>query len=80
MKILHLEDSPEDRELVQARITRAFPDCEITNVVSREELEGALREGEYDLVLSDYHVPGFNELDALQMVRSARADLPFIFF
>jgi two-component system cell cycle sensor histidine kinase/response regulator CckA len=79
MKILHLEDSPEDRELVQARITRAFPNCEITNVVSREELEGALREGEYDLVLSDYHVPGFNELDALQMVRSARADLPFIF-
>ncbi len=79
IRILQLEDEPNDAELVVAhlegkglRFSRLLAD-------RRESFEAALREGGWDVVLSDYKLPDFDGMAALGMVRALSEDLPFIF-
>ena len=65
MRVLHLEDSPPDAELVAARLGADWPDCRIEHASSREQFESALERGNYDLILSDYTLHGYDGLSAL---------------
>jgi len=47
-------------------------------VETREGFMSQLREFQPDLILSDYSLPAFNGLEALQLVRRSSKDLPFI--
>ncbi|HTL67626.1 MAG TPA: PAS domain S-box protein, partial [Lacunisphaera sp.] len=80
MKILHLEDNLRDAELVRELLHRDWPVCDITLVATRAEFIRALEEGGYDLVLSDFQLPSFSGLEALELVRERAPHLPFIFF
>jgi PAS domain S-box-containing protein len=80
MKILHLEDNLRDAALVQDMLTQEWPDCVITLVATRPDFLAALDQGGYDIVLSDYQLPGFNGLEALELTRERTPHLPFIFF
>ncbi|HVZ63609.1 MAG TPA: PAS domain S-box protein [Lacunisphaera sp.] len=80
MKILHLEDNLRDAELVRELLHQDWPVCDITLVATREEFIRALDEGGYDLILSDFQLPGFGGLEALEIVRQRAPHLPFIFF
>jgi PAS domain S-box-containing protein len=79
MNILHLEDSPEDAELVRALLLAEWPDCRISVVSSRSDLESHMASMKYDLMLSDFALGAFTGLDALRIVREKDPDLPFIF-
>ena len=76
--ILHLDDSASDAELIADELCRAWPNCEIRWVDSRDRFEGALREGRFDVILSDYALRDFDGLTALQLVRASGKDVPFI--
>lgn len=78
MKILHLEDSPEDAELVRELIVDVWPRCEIECVSCRSAFEDALRR-RYDLILSDFALTSLNGLDALKLAKTASPETPFIF-
>jgi two-component system cell cycle sensor histidine kinase/response regulator CckA len=80
MKILHLEDNPRDTDLVREMLTAEWPDCVLTVVASREEFLEALRHGGHDVILSDFQLPGFNGLEALELTRALAPQIPFIFF
>jgi two-component system cell cycle sensor histidine kinase/response regulator CckA len=80
MKILHVEDNPRDAELVRDMLQLEWPDCIITVVATREAFLAGLIRGGYDLVLSDFQLPGFNGLEALELTREKAPDVPFIFF
>ncbi len=45
---------------------------------TRQEFEAALQQGEYDAILADYLVPGYNGIDALRLVRSQCPETPFL--
>jgi PAS domain S-box-containing protein len=79
MKILHLEDDGNDAELLRALLLAEWPDCKITLVGDRAAFLDRLKRGGHDLILSDFKLPGFSGLEALQLVRAASPDLPFIF-
>lgn len=79
MKILHLEDNHRDAALVRDMLATDCPDCVITVVSTRDDFLKALAEGVHDLVLSDFQLPGFNGLEALQLVHERAPDVPFIF-
>jgi CheY-like chemotaxis protein len=79
LSILLLEDSIEDAELIQELLEADHFVCEVTRVQTRAEFQDALEDGGFDLVLADYALPSFDGLSALQLTRSARPDLPFIF-
>lgn len=79
MNILHLEDSPEDAELVRELIMEEWPDCQITCVASRFAFLGELHRGNFDLILSDFGLRSLNGLEALQLAKERAPEIPFIF-
>ena len=79
MHILHLEDSVNDAELIENIIHQGWPDCVFERGNNRIGYETALRTGGFDLVLSDYSIPDFDGLSALELARAWCPDKPFIF-
>ncbi len=77
--ILHLEDDPADAELVQAMLESAGLTCQITRVQVRDEFAAALRQGEYDVILTDYRLPMYDGISALRLAQELCPDVPFIF-
>ena len=80
-RVLHLEDSEPDHALALAHLSRGGMRVLARRIETRAQFQAALDEP-WDVVLSDYHLPGFAGLDALQMLRehtqAGGADLPFI--
>jgi PAS domain S-box-containing protein len=77
LRLLLVEDNPIDAELMLYELRRAgfAPEGE------RVETEAAFRErlsAELDLVLSDYRMPQFSGLRALELLRERGLDVPFI--
>ena len=56
LRILILEDSPLDAELVGARLSEGGIGCELVRVQSRDAFAAALEEGGVDLILADYDI------------------------
>ena len=77
--VLHLEDSPEDRELVQEMFANEGVVCDFRPVETRAAFEAALEKGECELILSDYSLPGFDGMTALALAHARRPEVPFIF-
>jgi signal transduction histidine kinase len=77
LRLLHLEDSELDHELTIAQLRRAGWEFEVRRVDSGASFQEALLE-RWDAILSDYNLPGYTGLQALDRVRSMRLDLPFI--
>jgi signal transduction histidine kinase len=80
-RLLHLEDSEPDHALALAHLQRAGLRVRPLRIETRAEFEAALAEP-WDVVLSDYNLPGFTGLEALRLLRArAQAEgglLPFI--
>nr|MBP9913521.1 hypothetical protein [Opitutaceae bacterium] len=66
MNILHLEDSPEDAELVHAVLAEEWPGCRVSVVAHQEDFIQQLDRGGFDVILSDFTLATFNGLDALK--------------
>ena len=78
LRFLHLEDSPEDAELVGSILAETFA-CEGRRVQTRPEFVAALDAGGFDVILSDFSLPGFDGLAALEAARRTQPEVPFIF-
>ncbi len=79
LQILHLEDDPADAHLVKSILQAEGIACVITHVKAKADFAAALDENRFDLVLSDYTLPAFDGLSALEIVRQQDPHLPFIF-
>ena len=78
VRILHVEDSPEDAELIRSMLESELPGVQFHRVEDEPSFLTALGSGLFNLVLSDYNLPSFDAMRALQMVRETSPDLPFI--
>nr|WP_242030305.1 response regulator [Coleofasciculus sp. FACHB-501] len=79
MRILLLEDSLLDTELIYANLSNGGIDCELVQVETRTDFVTALETDSFDLILSDYSLPSFDGISALKIARSLCCDVPFIF-
>src|SRR5471032_495389 len=79
MRLLHLEDSALDAEFVEKLIRAEWPACHFQRVVKRADYQAALDRGGFDLILSDYTLPDFDGLSALDLAHRQRPDTPFVF-
>jgi two-component system, cell cycle sensor histidine kinase and response regulator CckA len=79
MQLLHLEDSATDAELIALVIRREWPHCNIQHVATATDYRAALEVGSFDLILSDYTLPGFDGLSALALARNRYPKTPFLF-
>jgi len=78
LRVLHLEDTPFDAELIRCTLEDEGFDCELALVRTKETFERAITESHFDLILSDYAVPGYDGLSALAFVRKTHPSVPFI--
>ncbi|SCY21143.1 sensor histidine kinase [Microvirga guangxiensis] len=79
LRILFLEDSALDAELVTEALFSAGLSIKVERVVTEEEFVNSLRDDAWDLVLADYLLPGFDGLNALALVRERYPELPVVF-
>ncbi len=77
LRLLHLEDSELDHGLTMAQLKRAGWTFDVLRVDSGAAFQEALLQP-WDAVLSDYNLPGYNGLQALDYVRRQGMDLPFL--
>jgi len=78
LHILHLEDEPDFAELVRSLLSQDALEADITHVADRSAYGEALARGGFDLILSDYHLPGFTGLEALALAKEKHPLTPFI--
>jgi two-component system cell cycle sensor histidine kinase/response regulator CckA len=78
VRILHLEDDPNDAELIESTLLADGVLCATTPVDSREDFVAALERGGFDLVISDFTLPAFDGFSAIATVRAGWPDLPVI--
>jgi signal transduction histidine kinase len=78
LRVLVLEDDEDDFALLQREINRIGWAQITTRVQARDELLRAIAERQYDFVISDWSMPGFDALAALTILQEHQIDLPFI--
>jgi len=76
--VLILEDNPEDAELILRELKKTGLPMECSRVEREQEFCEALNKRP-DLVISDYWLPEFDGLTALERTRARYPGLPFIF-
>jgi PAS domain S-box-containing protein len=78
LRVLHLEDSPRDAEVVREKINVEGVSCDIRLVNNKDSFEAALTQEPFDLIISDYNLPGYDGVTALKHAQLARPDVPVI--
>jgi two-component system, cell cycle sensor histidine kinase and response regulator CckA len=79
LRILHVEDNPNDALLVEGLLAQGGVQCDITVVHSRPTFEDRLTTARYDLIMSDFSMPAFDGLSALRIAQATCPEVPFIF-
>lgn len=78
LRILLLEDLLSDAELIKLQLRRLQFPKEIEHVTNREDFESELTRFNPHLILSDYALPQFTGMEALEYVREHNVYVPFI--
>jgi PAS domain S-box-containing protein len=78
LNTLILDSSQGDTVLLLQELWRGGFDLHHRRVDNEADFTGALRDRSWDIVLSDYSMPGFDALTAMQIAREQGLDLPFI--
>jgi PAS domain S-box-containing protein len=78
LRVLFCEDSEDDLELMRLEIESHGYDVRSGRVQASDTLREALRNEAWDVVISDYVMPGFRAPDALRVLHESGIDLPFI--
>jgi diguanylate cyclase (GGDEF)-like protein/PAS domain S-box-containing protein len=79
LRILVVDDSPADAELAVRELQRAGLAVEARRVDTEESYRRALDEFRPQLILSDFSMPAFGGLAALDLAREKLPDVPFVF-
>lgn len=77
-RIVFLEDNPDDVELIMHELVEAGMRVEFTRVDNKKKFIRTVREFQPDIILADYSLFSFNGVEAFQMMKNEKLDLPFI--
>ncbi|MBF0303823.1 MAG: response regulator [Desulfamplus sp.] len=78
LRLLLVEDSESDAELIIRLLKRAGFDLSFKLVQTNHEMTETLNNHHWDIVLSDYNLPQFDALSALNVLHATGKDIPFI--
>ena len=78
LKVLFVEDNESDFELMLYRLKQGGLNCMAARVDRIDELRTQLEHEDWQVVISDHHMPGFSSEEALKIVRNSGLNIPFI--
>jgi two-component system cell cycle sensor histidine kinase/response regulator CckA len=78
LRVLHAEDEPSDALLCQFQLETAGVPVQRDVVTTREDFLRALAATNYDVVLTDYKLPGWSGLEVLQILHKDERQIPCI--
>src|SRR3954470_24550355 len=79
VRLVMIEDMPMEAEIAVRQLESGGFSCNWKRVDSEEVLRRALVENKPDIILSDFTLPGFDGLTALEVSQEVAPDTPFIF-
>ena len=78
LHLLIIDDSEDDALLIKRALEKEGFKISSHRVENAKELAAALDTDSWDIILSDYSMPGFNGADALELCREKAFDAPFV--
>jgi PAS domain S-box-containing protein len=78
--ILLVDDESDFLELSEIYLKMEDPRLEIDTCIFVEDALKLLENGKYQVVVSDYQMPGMDGLEFLEVLRTQGSDIPFIMF
>jgi PAS domain S-box-containing protein len=76
IRVLIVEDSEEDTLLIVRELRRTYDP--LFERVATPAAMGRALEKYWDVIISDFSMPGFDGLDALRLLQKSKLDIPFI--
>ena len=78
LRLLHVEDDPNDALLCQLQLEEAGLRVKADVVAFKEDFLEALSANSYDVVLTDYKLPGWSGMEVLRLLQADGRDIPCI--
>ena len=78
LRVLIVEDSEDDTLVLLRQLRNGGYDPTYQQVDSAAAMQEALQGSSWDIIISDYNLPGFSAAGALQILQETGQDLPFI--
>ena len=78
LRVLIVEHSREDVELILLQLREAGLSIDYTLAENREQFSRALQQENFDVILSDYRLPNWTGMEALQELLETGRDIPFL--
>lgn len=78
LRVLLVEDSEKDALLILDELDFGGYDTVFERVETPETFTSALERNSWDIILSDYRMPQFNGMKALELLKHSGQDIPFI--
>ena len=79
-RILIVDDSEDDSLLISRQLSEEIPDAAFRRVDTEQGMLSALRDENWDLVISDHSMPSFDSVRALKALREIHRNTPFIVY
>lgn len=80
LRLVVIDDNPQDRALAARELRRAFPEVEIQPVSNPEECHQVLDEGNFEAVITDYQLNWTTGLEVLEVVKRRYPGCPVVMF
>jgi diguanylate cyclase (GGDEF)-like protein/PAS domain S-box-containing protein len=78
LRLLIVENSENDAYLIKRELNRGGYEVALTRVETKAAFRSALEQEPWDLIISNYNLPGFDGITALKIVKDKGLDIPFI--
>lgn len=78
IRILLIEDNEDDAELLKLKLKKSGLNVYSETVMDGDAMTAALDKQSWDAIISDFQLPAFNALAALEIVKKRNLDIPFI--
>lgn len=80
IRMLIVEDSEDEAFLLYSELNARGVRLDWKRVDTARDLTAALAAGEWDIIICDHNMPGFDSFAALQIVKQSGKDIPFIIY
>lgn len=78
VSILYIDDNPMDRALVRDSLEKEHGGFELTEAKSQSEFEKMIHLEDYDLVLTDFNIMGYEGLQVIDYINTHFPEIPVI--